>query len=134
MLSETHYLRRMRLCRLNPCFSGTCSRRFESVGVARVGNSLNPCFSGTCSRSEQSHHYCNTCVLILVLVEHALGVSFENVFIPEEKVLILVLVEHALGAFEAIRTATDNYRLNPCFSGTCSRSTKADFEGAIAQS
>ena len=63
---------------------------------------LNPCFSGTCSRShlENLSKYYQR-VLILVLVEHALGGDLDNISVVYHTVLILVLVEHALGvAFE----------------------------------
>ena len=61
-------------------------------------------------------------VLILVLVEHTLGgfcVGAINSFVL---VLILVLVEHTLGAMRKVLAAFQQARLNPCFSGTYSRS------------
>ena len=84
-------------------------------------------------------------VLILVLVEHALG---DHIGLPEgeeyvglnpcfsgtcsrrilqdvtrfrSEVLILVLVEHALGVTNSVLAFTQSFCLNPCFSGTCSR-------------
>ena len=61
-------------------------------------------------------------VLILVLVEHALGDtnSWTIEFVPV--VLILVLVEHALGVLEPEVPEVED-GLNHCFSGTCSRRT-----------
>ena len=60
---------------LNPCFSGTYSRRYSVYITRRI-----------------------LCVLILVLVEHTLGASLEDL---DGKIIT---------------------RLNPCFSGTYSRS------------
>ena len=61
-------------------------------------------------------------VLILVLVEHTLGELLLLLYGKWYNVLILVLVEHTLGAvfrgWKFYRFA----RLNPCFSGTYSRS------------
>ena len=84
--------------RLNPCFSGTYSRRTprrsssnrssvlilvlveHTLGAPEVSTSffdqcLNPCFSGTYSRSDSQYgsSCCFFMVLILVLVEHTLG-------------------------------------------------------------
>ena len=61
-------------------------------------------------------------VLILVLVEHTLGVlRLMFLRLTRIPVLILVLVEHTLGAaMFATRVAEGG--LNPCFSGTYSRS------------
>ena len=85
---------------------------------------LNPCFSGTCSRSKdgiwRSVYKC--IVLILVLVEHALGDGSYCRLVEKEIVLILVLVEHALGVDGHCTVEDKDGSLNPCFSGTCSRS------------
>ena len=139
---------RVQLLSLNPCFSGTCSRSYQRSHYRNWYAGLNPCFSGTCSRRswepQQCTEYCG--VLILVLVEHALGednwgadcnvsLSLNPCFSgtcsrstcrgthePVRKVLILVLVEHALGVDTGIREIyIKSYGLNPCFSGTCSR-------------
>ena len=57
-------------------------------------------------------------------MDHALGDDNSNHIQYEcEVVLILVLVDHALGEFEA-RKADKATGLNPCFSGPCSRSIK----------
>ena len=64
---------------LNPCFSGGWSRRVMAHGeIVREGNSLNPCFSGGWSRRWWRKGYVTRMVkvLILVLVEDGLGVSF----------------------------------------------------------
>ena len=61
-------------------------------------------------------------VLILVLVEHTLGEVKKNSFFSKREVLILVLVEHTLGVVQD-RKARYLICLNPCFSGTYSRST-----------
>ena len=83
---------------LNPCFSGTCSRRVQHIPTrVMLWTRLNPCFSGTCSRS-----------------------PFLRKNRSFNKVLILVLVEHALGD-PAIYVNLESVGLNPCFSGTCSR-------------
>ena len=69
--------------------------RFLIIKTRAIG--LNPCFSGTCSRSvypKNGHQY-----------------------LP---VLILVLVEHALGAGECAAPFSGS-SLNPCFSGTYSQ-------------
>ena len=62
---------------LNPCFSGTYSRRLQGCSFRRFSSSLNPCFSGTYSR--RSHEPLRikgrAVVLILVLVEHTLGAA-----------------------------------------------------------
>ena len=67
-----------------------------------------------------------TTVLILVLVEHTLGemLNVENGDVLE--VLILVLVEHTLGVFDQFSDNGDSAGLNPCFSGTYSRSYSDD--------
>ena len=62
---------------------------------------LNPCFSGTYSRRDS----CKTAakvlnVLILVLVEHTLGEPFLTLVALPLRVLILVLVEHTLGEID----------------------------------
>ena len=59
---------------LNPCFSGTYSRR-PIIGMKWILKScLNPCFSGTYSRRNYDWFYrFLQKVLILVLVEHTLG-------------------------------------------------------------
>ena len=64
---------------LNPCFNGPCSRRYQLRLSTRNRNGcLNPCFNGPCSRSHpfkvMAGHYA---VLILVLMDHALGVLKE---------------------------------------------------------
>ena len=109
--------------RLNPCFSGTYSRRYSTLrnfdeqevlilvlvehtlGVfdqfSDNGDSagLNPCFSGTYSRSySDDSDSDNINVLILVLVEHTLGGAYAVSAVMKDSVLILVLVEHTLGA------------------------------------
>ena len=62
-------------------------------------------------------------VLILVLVEYALGVKGILMYSTLIYwVLILVLVEYALGAVSVVVGAALP-RLNPCFSGICSRRT-----------
>ncbi len=133
---------------LNPCFSGTYSRRLTLLTREKRERSLNPCFSGTYSRSGREQPVCaNTAVLILVLVEHTLGeCSLWDLNRYQTEVLILVLVEHTLGAMRrvswsrlrpqvlilvlvehtlgAVKMNTQNglVGLNPCFSGTYSRS------------
>ena len=61
-------------------------------------------------------------VLILVLVEHTLGVLMLSSIILAIVVLILVLVEHTLGDGIVSADGVRAIRLNPCFSGTYSRS------------
>ena len=63
-------------------------------------------------------------VLILVLVEHTLG-AFSDYTDTSNcgLVLILVLVEHTLGVLN-IYVSVSLDGLNPCFSGTYSRSPK----------
>ena len=76
-LGETHG--RMKVApfvSLNPCFNGTYSRRHhghcEIMGIAK---SLNPCFNGTYSRRPAGvAPEVEDAVLILVLMEHTLGV------------------------------------------------------------
>ena len=60
-------------------------------------------------------------VLILVLVEHTLGDTDKVRRYNNGKVLILVLVEHTLGA-RISNSLSASVCLNPCFSGTYSRS------------
>ena len=71
-LGERENLTEMTRYSLNPCFSGTCSRRQEVLRLSTLTR-LNPCFSGTCSRRRIISEGCVYAVLILVLVEHALG-------------------------------------------------------------
>ena len=86
---------------LNPCFSGSCSWSREFQDKVDWGNiCLNPCFSGSCSWSlfSDKNIAMQIVVLILVLVEVALGVSlYQKLSEDFIRVLILVLVEVALG-------------------------------------
>ena len=82
---------------LNPCFSGTYSRRIKTANGEVEIVRLNPCFSGTYSRSPRDD----------TLQRHS-------------DVLILVLVEHTLGDGE-YQYIIQTKSLNPCFSGTYSR-------------
>ena len=61
-------------------------------------------------------------VLILVLVEHTLGVYEKDKLDAYFSVLILVLVEHTLGGRWQHFRLHSCPCLNPCFSGTYSRS------------
>ena len=61
-------------------------------------------------------------VLILVLVEHTLGARLFNKAELCGYVLILVLVEHTLGGQGHQVHKVEGVCLNPCFSGTYSRS------------
>ena len=139
---------------LNPCFSGTYSRSTVVITIMSNRTSLNPCFSGTYSRSTfLLFKVTQGGVLILVLVEHTLGgfnklpkkkhdgvlilVLVEHTLggatrLPVNKpffVLILVLVEHTLGGFHANSRLPRGGCLNPCFSGTYSRSDTFCKEG-----
>ena len=89
---------------LNPCFSGTYSRSINPFSTAATPTSLNPCFSGTYSRrNDRGETIMNRQgVLILVLVEHTLGVFVSTITRDVRDVLILVLVEHTLGALSLI--------------------------------
>ena len=71
----------------------------DRANIRRVKSSLNPCFSGTYSRrgSKSSTGGVDLIVLILVLVEHTLGVWEILRRQTPRNVLILVLVEHTLG-------------------------------------
>ena len=63
-------------------------------------------------------------VLILVLVEHTLGVHGFGRCDLKLVVLILVLVEHTLGVHWPSVQVQHIQSLNPCFSGTYSRSLR----------
>ena len=91
--------------------------------IAIVTACLNPCFSGTYSRrATQIRKYAvQRIVLILVLVEHTLGEAQTLFCRPAWYVLILVLVEHTLGVYSPIPISMEECCLNPCFSGTYSR-------------
>ena len=68
------------------------------MSIGTLITCLNPCFSGTYSRRNPARRMsCQTKVLILVLVEHTLGVYGKAIKFTKLKVLILVLVEHTLG-------------------------------------
>ena len=62
---------------LNPYCNGTCSRSvFFSVLEAKAAARLNPYCNGTCSRSgHETVERISTHVLILIVMEHALGAS-----------------------------------------------------------
>ena len=61
---------------LNPCFSGTYPRRHTVRTLMSTHERLNPCFSGTYPRSQRLRQInARRQVLILVLVEHTLGVK-----------------------------------------------------------
>ena len=97
---------------LNPCFSGTCSKRLLTDGeVSALVWGLNPCFSGTCSKSRRPQ----TC---------AFGVLC---------VLILVLVEHAQRAASMAEFNAAVEGLTPCFSGTCSKSEEIILDNVVIQ-
>ena len=84
---------------------------------------LNPCFSGTYPRRRRCFRSGAQCyVLILVLVEHTLGVLDTHVIEEGTIVLILVLVEHTLGVQMMLMMGISMFSLNPCFSGTYPRS------------
>ena len=40
-----------KVLRLNPCFNGICSARYESDLINQIPGGLNPCFNGICSAS-----------------------------------------------------------------------------------
>ena len=66
---------------LNPCFNGTYSRRTAKVSKLTFSLSLNPCFNGTYSRSSNTISLTGEIVvLILVLMEHTLGVKQVSIF------------------------------------------------------
>ena len=68
------YDENIRVISLNPCFSGTYSRRLDGDFKTTTEVCLNPCFSGTYSRrAEKASRKFTQDVLILVLVEHTLG-------------------------------------------------------------
>ena len=83
---------------LNPCFSGTYSRRLCQAGISDANS-----------------------VLILVLVEHTLGVVHYTFM-----AIIYGLNPCFSGTYSrslaAVSTAPAKGSLNPCFSGTYSRS------------
>ena len=74
-----------------------------------MSRSLNPCFSGTYSRRPGYYYFATERgVLILVLVEHTLGEFYKDVERFRSKVLILVLVEHTLGGnYVLLKTLLD---------------------------
>ena len=113
-------------CGLNPCFSGTYSRRIVHYDFVAIIYGLNPCFSGTYSRriSEKDGHTI-VHVLILVLVEHTLGDKGVLETLVRATVLILVLVEHTLGVAQKTVPSLAMHGLNPCFSGTYSRRVRS---------
>ena len=61
-------------------------------------------------------------VLILVLMEYALGVAKFNQMSTKKLVLILVLMEYALGVERIMVNEGEQICLNPCSNGICSRS------------
>ena len=71
--------------------------------------------------SRSTLHGCRLKVLILVLVEHTLGGLFRAQRYTAADVLILVLVEHTLGVKLFVCKCKYDRGLNPCFSGTYSR-------------
>ena len=63
-----------------------------------IKTSLNPCFNGICSRRVRNPlHQVPGLVLILVLMEYALGVDLKTGQEGPSVGLILVLMEYALG-------------------------------------
>ena len=84
---------------------------------------LNPCFNGICSRryTKDQLRQRGWFVLILVLMEYALeghGLHHQR---RRLQVLILVLMEYALEVCRSTGYDKNDFRLNPCFSGICSR-------------
>ena len=72
--------------------------------------------------SEDNENYF---VLILVLMDHALGDCSLAAFVNTSFVLILVLMDHALGDYFLAVCANMFSCLNPCFNGPCSRSANS---------
>ena len=72
---------------LNPCFSGTYSRSVAKATEVANKVGLNPCFSGTYSRRIMSHSLSmlRMVVLILVLVEHTLGVLSRSLMVKSSR-------------------------------------------------
>ena len=70
--------------RLNPCCNGICSRRMDEREEDGLQRRLNPCCNGICSRRnalfpQRCRH---RTVLILVVMEYALGVAVSMVVSP----------------------------------------------------
>ena len=87
---------------LNPCFSGTYSRRRgQSVGVKAKRVLILVLVEHTLGGTACVLSHETLLVLILVLVEHTLGAVPHHWGPDLGKVLILVLVEHTLGAATA---------------------------------
>ena len=85
---------------LNPCFSGPYSRSIHTLIFDFETKCLNPCFSGPYSRRLNNYQ------------------AFDGNY----NVLILVLVDHTLGVMKTIDEVIKR-SLNPCFSGPYSRSS-----------
>ena len=96
----------------------------KSRRLLRTVVGLNPCFNGRCSRREYVFDEAaeNRIVLILVLMEDALGVMSTSFNHDGDEVLILVLMEDALGDLYSQMVKQAEEGLNPCFNGRCSRS------------
>ena len=92
--------------------------------LERLEHGLNPYCNGTCSRriwKAQIRYMCQW-VLILIVMEHALGEGETNIISMPAGVLILIVMEHALGAHTISTSVSLWYLLNPYCNGTCSRS------------
>ena len=84
---------------LNPCFSGTYSRRLASIGA-----------------------WYTVRVLILVLVEHTLGETRQGIItLPQRSLNPCFSGTYSRSEVEEA-TKSLFFGLNPCFSGTYSRS------------
>ena len=110
----------------NPCFLGTCPR--TSVVFTNPDGSLsfNPCFLGTCPRTFQ--HMGNKTgiwVSILVFLELALGQRESRLQAIPRQVSILVFLELALGPRVGAPGKPHPRSFNPCFLGTCPRTTSS---------
>ena len=76
-----------------------CEPDFKTGKYNFVEVSLNPCFNGIWSaREKRAPGRREVLVLILVLMEYGLRVSYPIALIPDKRVLILVLMEYGLRA------------------------------------
>ena len=84
---------------LNPYYNGICSRSVWSIAASYNGMGLNPYYNGICLGASGTKRIGTTGsgVLILIIMEYALGDGDRTCKRICEIVLILIIMEYALG-------------------------------------
>jgi len=110
---------------LNPYYNGICSRSKYITVMKYKLESLNPYYNGICSRRTRQS---STCLQNMGLNPYYNGIcsrsfSLSQSFVCKINVLILIIMEYALGVNKHLELWKHFYSsLNPYYNGICSRS------------